>query len=144
MKNNYLSLLHLLDLYKYKSCEDKIYKFILTCDMPLHTKRVGLDYYFINKQYSLREVGKIYNVTPERIRQIVSKFVRTLMHPSRMEYLKAQLDEEYGKLIAERDNLEKRLNAINMELRGYSSLEKDISGNSPIDRLEFSVRTAKF
>ena len=52
-------------------------------------------------------------------------------------------DNEYAKLIKERDDLQKRLNAANMELRGYDRLRKDLNNNSDIRRLEFSVKTAR-
>ena len=43
---------------------------------------------------TLEEVGKIFNVTRERIRQIEAKALRKLRHPSRSEKLKSFLDSE--------------------------------------------------
>ncbi|MGI6593915.1 MAG: RNA polymerase sigma factor RpoD [Christensenellales bacterium] len=40
------------------------------------------------KPRTLEEVGKIFNVTRERIRQIEAKALRKLKHPSKLQYLK--------------------------------------------------------
>lgn len=48
--------------------------------------RFGLNGY---KAMSLKEIGDIYNLTKERIRQIEKKALRRLQHPSRMEKLEA-------------------------------------------------------
>jgi RNA polymerase primary sigma factor len=39
--------------------------------------------------YTLEEVGKIFSVTRERVRQIESKAIRTLQHPTRAKKLAA-------------------------------------------------------
>ncbi len=39
-------------------------------------------------EYTLEQVGKMFNVTRERIRQIESKAIRKLRHPSRAKYLR--------------------------------------------------------
>lgn len=43
-------------------------------------------------EHTLEEVGKAFNVTRERIRQIESKALRKLRHPSRARHLKPYLD----------------------------------------------------
>ncbi|MCX7894349.1 MAG: RNA polymerase sigma factor RpoD [Thermoanaerobaculum sp.] len=43
-------------------------------------------------EHTLEEVGKAFNVTRERIRQIESKALRKLRHPSRAKHLKPYLD----------------------------------------------------
>jgi RNA polymerase primary sigma factor len=43
-------------------------------------------------EHTLEEVGKAFNVTRERIRQIESKALRKLRHPSRAKLLKPYLD----------------------------------------------------
>jgi RNA polymerase primary sigma factor len=43
---------------------------------------------------TLEEVGKQFNVTRERIRQIEAKALRKLRHPSRSERLRTFLDED--------------------------------------------------
>ncbi|WP_241026574.1 MULTISPECIES: RNA polymerase sigma factor RpoD [Burkholderia] len=51
--------------------------------------RFGLD---TNSDHTLEEVGKQFDVTRERIRQIESKAMRKLMHPSRADKLKPFLE----------------------------------------------------
>lgn len=43
--------------------------------------------------HSLRETGKVFGVTPERIRQMEAKALRKLRHPSRSKKLKDYLEE---------------------------------------------------
>ena len=43
--------------------------------------------------HTLEEVGKQFDVTRERIRQIETKALRKLRHPSRADKLKSFLDE---------------------------------------------------
>ena len=52
--------------------------------------RFGID---MNTDHTLEEVGKQFDVTRERIRQIEAKALRKLRHPSRSEVLKSFLDE---------------------------------------------------
>ncbi|BGI51282.1 MAG: RNA polymerase sigma factor RpoD [Buchnera aphidicola (Ceratovacuna japonica)] len=51
--------------------------------------RFGID---MNTDHTLEEVGKQFDVTRERIRQIEAKALRKLRHPSRSEILKSFLD----------------------------------------------------
>ncbi|EKE87520.1 RNA polymerase sigma factor RpoD [Idiomarina xiamenensis] len=53
--------------------------------------RFGID---MNTDHTLEEVGKQFDVTRERIRQIEAKALRKLRHPSRSEQLKSFLDEQ--------------------------------------------------
>ena len=46
----------------------------------------------MNTDHTLEEVGKQFDVTRERIRQIEAKALRKLRHPSRSEQLKTFLD----------------------------------------------------
>jgi len=46
----------------------------------------------MNTDHTLEEVGKQFDVTRERIRQIEAKALRKLRHPSRSEQLKSFLD----------------------------------------------------
>lgn len=48
----------------------------------------------IDSDHTLEEVGKIFSVTRERIRQIEAKALRKLMHPKRAEKLKSFLEED--------------------------------------------------
>ncbi|CAL4318389.1 RNA polymerase sigma factor RpoD [Buchnera aphidicola] len=52
--------------------------------------RFGID---MNTDHTLEEVGKQFDVTRERIRQIEAKALRKLRHPSRSEVLKSFLDD---------------------------------------------------
>jgi len=46
----------------------------------------------MNTDHTLEEVGKQFDVTRERIRQIEAKALRKLRHPSRSEQLRSFLD----------------------------------------------------
>jgi RNA polymerase primary sigma factor len=51
--------------------------------------RFGIE---MNTDHTLEEVGKQFEVTRERIRQIEAKALRKLRHPSRSEQLRTFLD----------------------------------------------------
>jgi len=53
--------------------------------------RFGID---MNTDHTLEEVGKQFDVTRERIRQIEAKALRKLRHPSRAEHLRSFIGEE--------------------------------------------------
>ena len=53
--------------------------------------RFGID---MNTDHTLEEVGKQFDVTRERIRQIEAKALRKLRHPARSEQLRSFLDSE--------------------------------------------------
>ncbi|HEY9146839.1 MAG TPA: sigma-70 family RNA polymerase sigma factor, partial [Thiobacillus sp.] len=53
--------------------------------------RFGID---MNTDHTLEEVGKQFDVTRERIRQIEAKALRKLRHPSRSETLRSFLEIE--------------------------------------------------
>lgn len=52
--------------------------------------RFGIE---MQSDHTLEEVGKQFDVTRERIRQIETKALRKLRHPSRADKLKSFLDE---------------------------------------------------
>jgi RNA polymerase primary sigma factor len=52
--------------------------------------RFGIE---MNTDHTLEEVGKQFDVTRERIRQIEAKALRKLRHPSRSELVQSFLDE---------------------------------------------------
>ena len=53
--------------------------------------RFGID---MNTDHTLEEVGKQFDVTRERIRQIEAKALRKLRHPTRSERLRSFLSED--------------------------------------------------
>ena len=53
--------------------------------------RFGID---MNTDHTLEEVGKQFDVTRERIRQIEAKALRKLRHPSRSEQLRSFLVDD--------------------------------------------------
>jgi RNA polymerase primary sigma factor len=53
--------------------------------------RFGIE---MDSDQTLEEVGKQFDVTRERIRQIEAKALRKLRHPSRSEHLRTFLDED--------------------------------------------------
>ncbi|MCH8552986.1 MAG: sigma-70 family RNA polymerase sigma factor, partial [Natronospirillum sp.] len=53
--------------------------------------RFGID---MNTDHTLEEVGKQFDVTRERIRQIEAKALRKLRHPSRSDHLRTFIDEQ--------------------------------------------------
>ena len=53
--------------------------------------RFGID---MNTDHTLEEVGKQFDVTRERIRQIEAKALRKLRHPTRSDKLKSFLDTD--------------------------------------------------
>ena len=55
--------------------------------------RFGID---MNTDHTLEEVGKQFDVTRERIRQIEAKALRKLRHPTRSDHLRSFLDETSG------------------------------------------------
>jgi RNA polymerase primary sigma factor len=71
----------------------KIVKDVLESLTPREAKvlrmRFGID---MNTDHTLEEVGKQFDVTRERIRQIEAKALRKLRHPSRSEQLRTFLD----------------------------------------------------
>ena len=58
--------------------------------------RFGID---MNTDHTLEEVGKQFDVTRERIRQIEAKALRKLRHPSRAEQLQSFLDSDDSDVI---------------------------------------------
>jgi len=121
-------------------------------------ERVGLterevsvlnNYYFEEK--TLEEVGKLYGVTRERIRQILAKALRKLRHPQRrnllengmayldyveMEY-QTRKEEEKDRLIAEKLARDAELEALRNELEP----PEDTAENMHIRELGLSVRS---
>ena len=53
----------------------------------------------MNTDHTLEEVGKQFDVTRERIRQIEAKALRKLRHPTRSDRLRSFLDSERKQII---------------------------------------------
>ena len=53
--------------------------------------RFGIE---MNTDHTLEEVGKQFDVTRERIRQIEAKALRKLRHPSRSDHLRGFIDDQ--------------------------------------------------
>ncbi len=83
-----------VDAAVYTSLRD-VTKDILDSLTPREAKvlrmRFGIE---MNTDHTLEEVGKQFDVTRERIRQIEAKALRKLRHPSRSERLRSLLDTE--------------------------------------------------
>ncbi len=83
-----------LEAALYRSLSD-VTKDILDSLTPREAKvlrmRFGIE---MNTDHTLEEVGKQFDVTRERIRQIEAKALRKLRHPSRSEKLRSFLDTE--------------------------------------------------
>ncbi len=81
------------DAAMYSSLRD-VTKDVLDSLTPREAKvlrmRFGIE---MNTDHTLEEVGKQFDVTRERIRQIEAKALRKLRHPSRSERLKSFLDQ---------------------------------------------------
>ncbi len=69
---------------KYKEEIDSVLKTLTPREEKVLRLRVGL---VDGKQHTLEEVGKEFNVTRERIRQIEAKAIRRLRHPTRIKRL---------------------------------------------------------
>ena len=76
-----------------KGCVNRFVKFSQALHLVKHVLRMrfGID---MPTDHTLEEVGKQFDVTRERIRQIEAKALRKLRHPSRSEPLRSFLDQE--------------------------------------------------
>ena len=73
-----------------KEVTDEILAGLTAREAKVLRMRVGID---MNTDHTLEEVGKQFDVTRERIRQIEAKALRKLRHPSRSEKLRTYIDE---------------------------------------------------
>lgn len=88
------SLLSPIDSATVEGLRESIHEILATLT-PREAKvlrmRFGID---MNTDHTLEEVGKQFDVTRERIRQIEAKALRKLRHPNRSEPLRSFLDQE--------------------------------------------------
>ncbi len=73
-----------------KSVTNNILSSLTPREAQVLKMRFGID---MNSDHTLEEVGKQFDVTRERIRQIEAKALRKLRHPSRSEILRGFLDD---------------------------------------------------
>ncbi len=73
-----------------KSVTNNILSSLTPREAQVLRMRFGID---MNSDHTLEEVGKQFDVTRERIRQIEAKALRKLRHPSRSEILRGFLDD---------------------------------------------------
>jgi RNA polymerase primary sigma factor len=76
-----------------KNAIDEVLDTLAPREQKVIRQRYGLD---DGKPKTLEEVGKEFNVTRERIRQIEAKALRKLRHPNRAKKLKEFMDGDYG------------------------------------------------
>ena len=72
-----------------KTATEKVLDSLTQREAKVVRMRFGME---MNTDHTLEEVGKQFDVTRERIRQIEAKALRKLRHPSRSEYLRSFLD----------------------------------------------------
>ncbi|MCX7716735.1 MAG: sigma-70 family RNA polymerase sigma factor [Endomicrobia bacterium] len=75
---------HLLCSYKREVLEQAMEKFLDEREREILKLRYG----FYGKEYTLEEVGKIFSITRERVRQVEAKAIRRLRSPEALEMLK--------------------------------------------------------
>ena len=73
-----------------KDATDEILASLTVREAKVLRMRFGIG---MNNDHTLEEVGKQFDVTRERIRQIEAKALRKLRHPSRSDVLKSFLHE---------------------------------------------------
>ena len=72
-----------------KNATDKVLELLTDREAKVLQMRFGIG---MNTDHTLEEVGKQFDVTRERIRQIEAKALRKLRHPSRSDHLRTFLD----------------------------------------------------
>ena len=106
---------------------------------------------YFDKQ-TLREVGQVFGVTQERVRQVEAKAIRKLRHPSRVYMMKTvsacelqKEREEHQKLRREHELLCKAFEVIAQKPAEPGVVvpmaELAVAMQTPIEDLDFSIRT---
>ena len=79
-----------------KFLRDYLYQELAPREAKVLCMRFGID---INNEYTLEEVGRQFEVTRERIRQIEAKALRKLRQPRRVRVLKERLGPEFAEIL---------------------------------------------
>ena len=87
--NNALSPVESATFEGLKEATQEVLEGLTARESKVLRMRFGID---MNTDHTLEEVGKQFDVTRERIRQIEAKALRKLRHPSRSEQLQSFLD----------------------------------------------------
>lgn len=134
---------------------DTISDFNGSVEYVLHTlserERTVLKYRFVDLM-TYEEVGKLYNITRERIRQVEAKALRKLRHPSRAKYLKCgvsgiieNIRTDYFNKFADLEN--KLIELINLNTKTASRIvcgaeirRKHTPTDLEIEDMDLSVR----
>lgn len=134
---------------------DTISDFNGSVEYVLHTlserERTVLKYRFVDLM-TYEEVGKLYNITRERIRQVEAKALRKLRHPSRAKYLKCgvsgiieNIRTDYFNKFADLEN--KLIELINLNTKTASRIvcgaeirRKHTPTDLKIEDMDLSVR----
>jgi RNA polymerase primary sigma factor len=75
-----------------KEQTNKVLRTLTPREEPVLKMRFGVG---DGSEHTLKEVGRSFNVTRERIRQVESKALRKLRHPSRFKKLRTFLDATF-------------------------------------------------
>lgn len=84
-----ISIEEMIEIKELRRILDEILATLTEREEKIIRLRFGLE---DNQQWTLEEVGKLFNVTKERIRQIESKALRKLRHPSRSRKIKGFIE----------------------------------------------------
>ncbi|MGI9337701.1 MAG: RNA polymerase sigma factor RpoD, partial [Gammaproteobacteria bacterium] len=90
------SMEHVLQKDTSKFLRDYLYKELAPREAKVLCMRFGIA---IDNEYTLEEVGRQFEVTRERIRQIEAKALRKLRQPRRVRVLKERLGPEFAELL---------------------------------------------
>lgn len=99
---------------------------------------------------NLMEVGKIYNITRERIRQIEAKALRKLRHPTRRDVILTAPMVEYKELQRQYAELQGKYNTLTEAFATLNNTQAQqvpeeakriLNGNKPLEEMDLSVRS---
>lgn len=99
---------------------------------------------------TLREVGNIYSITQERIRQVEAKALRKLRHPERAYMLKTVTLSEYNELLNKYNKLKSNYYTLTEAFASHKGIEKEevpdtvraiLCEDKTLEELELSVRS---